>query len=158
CDILTGKLTPQPSKSGKWWYLCFGPVGIEWDERPDESVDELVYLTKKTLEEFVVEDEDWEWDEEPDHQPQLENKAADRNESEPRAIEPKNGPDLAAAVREACEIFAKTGRLLDAALAYAKHGIPVFPCDPVTKVPIPRRDPDPTGKFKRGIPGTGGVK
>jgi len=63
-----------------------------------------------------------------------------------------------AAVREAVEVYAKTGKLLDAALIYGKHGIPVFPCDPVTKVPIPRRDPDPTGKFKKGIPGTGGFK
>jgi hypothetical protein len=72
--------------------------------------------------------------------------------------EASNGPGLAAAVREAVELYTRTGRMLDAALAYAKHGIPVFPCDPVTKVPIPRRDPDPTGKFKKGIPGTGGFK
>jgi bifunctional DNA primase/polymerase-like protein/primase-like protein len=65
---------------------------------------------------------------------------------------------FAAATRAACAVYAQTGKLLDAALAYAKYGIPVFPCDPVTKVPIPRRDPDPTSKFKRGIPGTGGVK
>jgi putative DNA primase/helicase len=72
--------------------------------------------------------------------------------------EASNGPGLATAVREAVEVYAKTSRMLDAALAYAKHGIPVFPCDPVTKVPIPRRDPDPTGKLKKGIPGTGGFK
>src|SRR5262249_48170261 len=52
---------------------------------------------------------------------------------------------FAAAVREACEVFAKTGKLGDAALVYGKYNIAVFPCDPVTKVPIPRRDPDPTG-------------
>jgi hypothetical protein len=66
----------------------------------------------------------------------------------PRAV------DFAAAVLEA----SKTGRMGDAALVYGKYNIAIFPCDPVTKVPIPRRDPDPTGKFKKGIPGTGGVK
>jgi hypothetical protein len=64
--------------------------------------------------------------------------------------------DFAKAVREAVAIYAKTGKMLDAALAYAKHGIPIFPVDHRTKAPIPRRDPDPTGKSKRGIPGTGG--
>src|SRR5262245_3511666 len=66
--------------------------------------------------------------------------------------------DFAAAVREAVEVYATTGRLGDAALVFGKYDVAIFPCDPVTKVPIPRRDPDPTGKFKRGIPGTGGVK
>ena len=47
--------------------------------------------------------------------------------------------------------------MVDAALAYAVHGFPIFPLDPKTKRPIPKRDPDPTGKFKDGIPGTGGV-
>src|SRR5262249_26349811 len=65
-------------------------------------------------------------------------------------------PNFAAAVREACAVFAKTGRLLDAALAYAKHDIPVFPCDPETKRPIPPRDLDPT--TNKRIPGTGGFK
>src|SRR5262249_13811536 len=77
---------------------------------------------------------------------------------DPPAIEQKNGPNLAAAVREAIAVYATTGRLLDAALVFGKYNVSIFPCDPVTKVPIPRRDPDPTGKFKRGIPGTGGVK
>ena len=63
--------------------------------------------------------------------------------------------DFTLAVREAVEVYAKTGRLGDAALLFPKHDVATFPCDPVTKVPIPRRDPDPTGKFKRGIPGTG---
>jgi putative DNA primase/helicase len=66
------------------------------------------------------------------------------------------GPNLAAVVREAVEVYAKTGKLLDAALIYAKHGIPIFPVDHRNKRPIPKRDPDPTGKFKLGIPGTGG--
>jgi hypothetical protein len=64
--------------------------------------------------------------------------------------------DFAAAVREAVAVYAKTGRLLDAALIYAKHGIPIFPVDHRNKAPIPRRDPDPTGKNPHGIPGTGG--
>src|SRR5215831_20896501 len=64
--------------------------------------------------------------------------------------------DFAAAVREAIAIYAKTGKMLDAALIYAKHGIPIFPVDHRSKSPIPRRDPDPTGKRPGGIPGTGG--
>src|SRR5262245_44671405 len=76
----------------------------------------------------------------------------------PRAIEQKNGPNLAAAAREAVAVYARTGRLLDAALVFGKYNVSIFPCDPETKVPIPRRDPDPTGKYPRGIPGTGGVK
>src|SRR5262249_32042337 len=68
----------------------------------------------------------------------------------------KNSPGLAAAVREACAVYARTGRMLDAALIYAKHGVPIFPVDHRNKRPIPKRDPDPTGKLKDGIPGTGG--
>ena len=64
--------------------------------------------------------------------------------------------DFTAAVREACAVYAKTGRLLDAALIYGKHGIPNFPVDHRNKRPIPKRDPDPTGKFPRGLPRTGG--
>jgi hypothetical protein len=45
--------------------------------------------------------------------------------------------------------------MIDAALAYAEHGVPVFPLTQAKK-PIPKRDPDPSGKFKDGIPGTGG--
>jgi putative DNA primase/helicase len=66
--------------------------------------------------------------------------------------------DFATAVRAACAVYAKTRRMGEAALVYAKHGVPIFPCDPVNKVPIPRRDPDPTGKRKQGVAGTGGVK
>jgi Bifunctional DNA primase/polymerase, N-terminal/Primase C terminal 2 (PriCT-2) len=61
------------------------------------------------------------------------------------------------AVRAAIRAYEMTGRMRDAALAYAANGVPVVPCDPITKVPIPRRDPDPTGKFPDGIPGTGGI-
>jgi hypothetical protein len=60
-------------------------------------------------------------------------------------------------MQAATATYASTGRMLDAALAYASWGLPVFPVDVKSKVPIPRRDPDPTGEFKDGIPGTGGV-
>jgi hypothetical protein len=64
---------------------------------------------------------------------------------------------LRLAMQAAIATYASSGRMLDAALAYAEWGIPVFPVDVKSKVPIPRRDPDPTGEFKDGIPGTGGV-
>jgi Bifunctional DNA primase/polymerase, N-terminal/Primase C terminal 2 (PriCT-2) len=64
--------------------------------------------------------------------------------------------DFTAAVREAVEVYAKTGRMLDAALVFGKHSIPIFPVDHRNKRPIPKRDPDPTGKYPRGIPRTGG--
>jgi putative DNA primase/helicase len=64
--------------------------------------------------------------------------------------------DFAAAVREACEVYAKTKRLLDVVLVFGKYDIPIFPVDHRTKAPIPRRDPDPTGKHPRGVPRTGG--
>ncbi len=46
--------------------------------------------------------------------------------------------------------------MLVAALNYASRGIPVFPCDPKTKKPIPPRDIDPATKLP--IDGTGGFK
>ena len=61
------------------------------------------------------------------------------------------------AVREAIHAYEKSNRMLDAALAYAANGFPVFPVDVNEKRPIPRRDPDPTGKNERGIPKTGGL-
>jgi bifunctional DNA primase/polymerase-like protein/primase-like protein len=64
---------------------------------------------------------------------------------------------LRRAVQAASEAYANTGRMVDAALAYTDWGIPVFPLSVRTKKPIPKRDPDPTGKFKDGIPGTGGI-
>src|SRR5262249_23160608 len=64
--------------------------------------------------------------------------------------------DFTAAVREAVTIYAQTGKLGDPALIYGKHGIPIFPVDHRNKRPIPKRDPDPTGKYPRGIPRTGG--
>jgi hypothetical protein len=58
------------------------------------------------------------------------------------------------AVRAAIAAFEKSGRMLDAALAYAAHGIPVFPLT-INKTPIPPRDKDADG---RPIPGTGSFK
>jgi putative DNA primase/helicase len=69
----------------------------------------------------------------------------------PRAAE------FSAAVREACAVYAKTLRMREAALVFGKYNIPIFPVDPRNKSPIPRRDPDPTGKHPRGIPGSGGL-
>ncbi|MGE0038019.1 MAG: bifunctional DNA primase/polymerase, partial [Xanthobacteraceae bacterium] len=63
---------------------------------------------------------------------------------------------LRTAVRAACRAYKKSGRMLDAALAYAEHSFPIFPLDPVSKAPIPRRDKDPTGAYPDGIPRTGG--
>ena len=70
---------------------------------------------------------------------------------------PRAARQLRMAVRAAVAAFEQSGRMVDAALAYAAQGLPIFHLDPKTKRPIPKRDPDPTGKFKDGIPGTGGV-
>jgi hypothetical protein len=64
---------------------------------------------------------------------------------------------LRLAVQAATETYASTGSMLDAALAYASWGVPVFPVDAKRKRPIPKRDPDPSGRFKDGIPGSGCV-
>jgi Bifunctional DNA primase/polymerase, N-terminal/Primase C terminal 2 (PriCT-2) len=61
---------------------------------------------------------------------------------------------LRVAVRAAIKAYKKTGHMLDAALAYASHGYPVFPITK-DKKPVPRRDRDANGK---DIPGTGGFK
>ncbi len=64
---------------------------------------------------------------------------------------------LRLAVRHAIYAYRKSGRMLDAALAYARFGVPVFPVTPDRKKPIPKRDYDPDGKYPDGIPGTGGI-
>lgn len=72
------------------------------------------------------------------------------------ACAPVNGV-LRRAVQAAVAAYAASGRMLDAALVYAEHDLPVFPLDVKTKAPIPPRD----GKTKenpKGIPGTGGHK
>jgi hypothetical protein len=59
------------------------------------------------------------------------------------------------AVSAAIAAHARTGRIVDAALAYAAHGIPVFPVSINSKRPIPKKDVDADGK---PIDGTGGFK
>jgi hypothetical protein len=61
---------------------------------------------------------------------------------------------LRLAVAAAIEAYARTGKMLDAALEYARHGFPVFPLTK-DKKPVPARDKDANGK---PIPGTGGFK
>ena len=58
------------------------------------------------------------------------------------------------AVSAAVDAYAKTKHMLDAALAYAQHGYPVFPVDVASKKPIPRRD----WVDGKPVPGTGGHK
>ena len=52
---------------------------------------------------------------------------------------------FAAAVQAAIEAYARTGHMLDAALAYAAQGIPVFPLSAHSKAPIPKRNKDAQG-------------
>ena len=67
-------------------------------------------------------------------------------------IGPRGGkPQLSGATRAAIKAYEHSGRMLDAALAYAAHGFPVFPLT-VDKKPVPPRDKDANGK---PIPGTG---
>jgi len=52
---------------------------------------------------------------------------------------------FAAAVQAAIDAYAANRHMLDAALAYAAHGIPVFPLSARSKAPIPKRDKDARG-------------
>jgi hypothetical protein len=56
------------------------------------------------------------------------------------------------AVRAAVEAYKRTGHMLDAAEAYAKHGYPVFPVTVDSKSPVPACDKDEHGNK---IEGTG---
>ena len=62
--------------------------------------------------------------------------------------EPAGGIDFKRAVRAAIKAYDKTGSMREAALAYARNGVPVFPLDPRTKKPIAAKVDD--------VPGTGG--
>ena len=44
---------------------------------------------------------------------------------------------LRVAVGNAIAAYARTGKMVDAALAYAEADLPIFPVDPVSKAPIP---------------------
>jgi bifunctional DNA primase/polymerase-like protein/primase-like protein len=78
-------------------------------------------------------------------------------DNSPRSDRIANPFDLRTAVRAAIRAYKKTGHMRDAALAYGAHGFPVFPLSAGSKRPIPPRDPDPTGQYPKGIPGSGGV-
>jgi hypothetical protein len=56
------------------------------------------------------------------------------------------------AVQAAVTAFEKSGRMLDAALTYAEHGVPIFPLDPRSKKPIPRRDRDRPENIRKASP------
>jgi hypothetical protein len=62
-------------------------------------------------------------------------------------------PDFQRATRAAIKVYNITESILEAALAYASHGVPVFPLDPKTKSPIAAKLKDEEGN---SIAGTGG--
>ena len=66
-----------------------------------------------------------------------------------------NRHSFSLAVKDAIAAYAQTGRMVDAALAYAAHGYAVFPVSIDKKKPIPPRDNDAEGN---PIGGTGGFK
>ncbi len=70
-------------------------------------------------------------------------------------MEPHDEMDFGIAVNAAVAAHASVGTMVSAALAYAAHGVPVFPLDPETKKPLTARDKDASGN---SIPGTGGFK
>lgn len=64
-------------------------------------------------------------------------------------------PDIKRAVAAAIKAYAETGSMQDAALAYAAHGVPVFPVRALNKSPVPQKLEDADGN---PIFGTGGFK
>src|SRR4051794_32465373 len=64
-------------------------------------------------------------------------------------------PDFTRGVKAAVRAYAKSGDMGDAALAYAAHGVPVFPVSAINKTPIAPKLLDENGK---PIDGSGGVK
>jgi hypothetical protein len=79
--------------------------------------------------------------------------AADAIWADCLGVRPRPG-QLRAATAAAIAAYETSGRMLDAALAWAAHGFPVFPVT-VDKKPVPARNRDVNGK---PIPGTGGFK
>src|ERR1700722_18445444 len=53
---------------------------------------------------------------------------------------------LRMAAQAAIDAYATSGRMLEAALAYAAHGFPIFPLSKASKAPIPKADRDAHGK------------
>lgn len=71
------------------------------------------------------------------------------------ASRPGCAPDFTKGIRAAEKAYARSGQMLDAALAYADHGVRVFPVNPRSKNPIAAKLTDEDGK---PIDGTGGFK
>ena len=71
------------------------------------------------------------------------------------ARNPPKHIEFVKAVAAAIKAYAKTGCMVDAALAYARHGVPVFPVNVRNKKPVARRLLDDDGE---PIAGTGGFK
>jgi len=65
------------------------------------------------------------------------------------------GENFKRATRAAIKAYERSGRMIDAALTYAEHGIPVFPVTVDTKAPVARRLETTAGV---PIDGTGGFK
>ena len=82
---------------------------------------------------------------------------SDKEDGRPPYNPPHPPSQLRFAVQAAIAAYKQSGCMVNAALAYAAHGFPVFPLSVTSKVPIPRRDRDPTGKNPKGLPGTGGL-
>jgi putative DNA primase/helicase len=64
-------------------------------------------------------------------------------DGDPAFSDPPVAPEV---VKAAIDAYARSGRMLAAALAYAEHGFPIFPLSKHTKAPIPKADKDTHGK------------